>query len=52
MNYNWSLYSPYIKNILSQKKKIVKPGEILSIFTIFFKIAKTRSYICMFDVFL
>ena len=51
MNYNWSLYSPYIKNIISQKKKIVKPGEILSIFTIFFKMAKTRSYICMFDVF-
>ena len=52
MNYNWSLYSPYIKNIISQKKKIVKPGEILSIFTTFFKMAKTRSYIGMFDVFM
>ena len=50
MNYNWFLYSPYLKNIISQKKKIVKPEEILSIFTIFFKMAKTRSYICMFDV--
>ena len=49
MNYNCSLYSPYIKNIISQKKKIVKPGEILSIFTIFFLRWQKldRTFVCL-----